>query len=214
MLTTLTMFWTILVGCGLPEGDSGQSGEESLGCLAVAEQDYALADATPLGFTGQELTDLAVGDHAAVLTWAAGGTTDLTVAVASDATTVQWRDMEWQDDGSGMETMEYDTSCSDVLALPVTVGFTTADGAFAESWSLELLASVATEAQTYTELDLDALAGTYAVTEVDPADYDQVRAFLTLLVATDGVSGVLDGQGEKVDGETASASHFDIATFE
>lgn len=211
-----TLLITILtLGCTLPDPDPGQSGEEMMSCTAASTQDYALADTTPLGFTGQQLADLVVGSHAATLTWAKGGDTALTVDVTSAATVVTWRDMEWQDDGSGAEiaTME-SMDCADDLVLAATVGFTTADGAFAESWDLDLAAQTADTAAAYSELDLDNLTGTYTVTEVDPADYDAVRAFLDLSFDAAGVSGAIQGQAEKADAETASATNVDIATFQ
>ncbi len=210
----ITMF---AVGCMVDGGDSGQSGEENAGamCDAVATTDYAFADSTPLGFTGQQVADLVVAEHAATLTWAKGGETALTVAVTTAATAITWRDNGYVDDGSGIEiAME----CADDLMLPVQAVFTTADGAFAETWDLELSAVAADAASAYAELDLDALGGTYTVTEVDPADFDAVRAFLELKIGPGGASGEVSGQAEEAGDaadpdSTASASRFEIATF-
>lgn len=211
-----TVLFTIFAaGCVLPDPDPGQSGEEMIGCLPASTQDYPLADSTPLGFTGQQVVDLVSGAHPALLSWDKGGSTDLAVDVTVSATSVTWRDMEWQDDGSGAENATMEAGgCDDDLQLAVALGFSTADGAFAETWDLDVTATTVDSAGAYLELDLDAIAGTYTVTEVDPADFDDVRAFLTLTLDADGAAGTLDGQGEKVDGETASATGFAIATFE
>lgn len=218
--TLLPLFpLALLVGCGLPGPDNGQSGEENVGCLAVETAEYGLADTTPLGFTGQQVVDLVAGAHPTTLTWASGTGTDLALDVTVDTTTVLWSDNEWQDDGSGMEaSAEMAMDCPDTLSVDATLGFTTADGAFAEDWAVSFTAATADLAALWYELDLDGLAGSYAVTEVDPADYDRVRAFLDLSVDAAGPSGVLDGQAED-DGDSsdpdgvASASHFDIATI-
>lgn len=209
----------LMVGCTF-DPDPGQSGEELMSCSAVSTTEYALDDATnPLGFAGQAIVDLAVASHAATFTWAKdGSTTDLTLDVTTAATTVLYRDMEWQDDGSGAEIAMAAADCPDDLQLAVTVGFTTADGAFAESWDLDLSASSATEAYAYEELDLDALAGSYTVTEVDPSAYDAVRAFAELGFDSAGPWGVLDGQaednGDASDPDSvASAEHFAIGEF-
>lgn len=214
-----TLVLILMVGCTF-NPDPGQSGEELISCSAVDSAEYALDDATnPLGFAGQAIVDLAVKVHSATFTWAKdGATTELTLDVTTEATQVTWRDNEWQDDGSGAEIAMAAADCPDDLVLPVTVGFTTADGAFAESWDLELSAPAATEAGAYEELDLDALAGTYAVTEVDPTAYDAVRAFLELGFDAAGAWGVVDGQaeetGDPADPESvASATHFDIGAF-
>lgn len=217
-LLPLTLGLATLVGCGPPPNDDGQSGEENVGCLPVETAEYALADETPLGFTGQQVVDLVSGSHPTTLTWASGTGTDLALDVTVDATTVTWSDNEMQDDGSGMESAEMALDCPDTLSLDVTLGFATADGAFAESWDLSFAAATADLASVWHELDLDGLAGSYAVTEVDPADYDRVRAFLDLTIEEAGPWGVLDGQAED-DGDSsdpdgvASATHFDIATI-
>ncbi len=207
----------VAVGCMVDDGDSGQSGEENAGamCDAVATADYPFAESTPLGFTGQQVADLVVAEHASTLSWAKGGDTALTVAITTSATSITWRDNEYLDDGSGIEIA---MDCADDLMLPVQAVFTTADGAFAETWALELSSVAVDAASAYQELDLDALSGTYTVTEVDPADFDSVRASLDLEIGAAGASGVVSGQaeesGDSADPDsTASASAFDIASF-
>ncbi|MSQ03106.1 MAG: hypothetical protein EXR71_14660 [Myxococcales bacterium] len=73
-------------------------------------------------------------------------------------------------------------------------------------------------ASAFHELDLDALSGTYTVTEVDPADFDAVRALVSLEIGPLGAAGEISGQaedsGDPADPDsTASATAFDIASF-
>ncbi len=215
----MTALFFILAACTF-DPDPGQSGEELITCAPASTAEYALDDATnPLGFAGQAVVDLVVREHTTTFTWDKDGAiTDLVVDVASAATAVTYRDMEWQDDGSGAEIAMAAADCPDDLLLAVTVGFTTADGAFAESWDVDLSAPTAEAAAAYVELDLDALAGTYTVTEVDPADFDAVRAFLDLAFDAVGPWGELSGQaednGDAADPDSvASAQFFAIGEF-
>lgn len=218
----ITLLTLLLTGCGELPNDGGQSGEEGVACTAIDSTEYALGDDTPLGFTGQSVVDLAAGDHLGVLTWASGTPTDLTVGVATTSTSVTWNDNEWtggDQNGSdnGME-MKALGDCLDDLVLGVDLSFTTADGAFAESWPLELHAATADEVTAYNELNFDALTGTYTVTEVDPTAYDAVTGYLDLSLTAAGPAGTIQGQAETTGDasdpdSTSSATNFEIATF-
>ena len=207
---------TALSACSDPETSAGgQIGGEAAQCKAVTTTPLPMDQASVLGFSGADVMALAGGDHTATLTWAKGGTTDVTVSVATTAPEARYLDMEYVDDGSGIEPA---IGCADVVEVDVTFGFTTADGAFAESWASKIQAPSATEASFYRELDLGGLAGSYAVTEVDPAAFDEVRAFLDATFDATGAHGTVSGQailnGDASDPDsTASAQMFDIASW-
>jgi hypothetical protein len=209
----------LLTGCsGSPDGPQagGQFGSESSsGCLAVSTTMLPMAEASVLGFSGADLMALVGGDHAATLAWAKGGSTEATVSVNTQATEARYLDREWTDDGSGIELA---MDCPDVLEVDVIVGFTTADGAFRESWTSKIMAPTAAQASFFQELDLAALGGSYQVTEVNPAEFDEVRAFLDADFDAEGVHGRIDGQAiengdPSLPDSTASARLFGIATF-
>jgi hypothetical protein len=205
-----------LAACQLgPAGDGGQQGEETSGCGVVASDVLEPGEDSVLGFGGDAISALAAGSHSGTLTWASGSTTGVTVDVG-DLGEIRFEDMAWIDDnGSGIEPAD---DCPDQVAVDATIGLTTEDGAFAESFALPLTASTADEAGFWTELTLDALGGSYTVTEVDPADYDGVAAFVGGTFDESGSHGTIDGQatldGDASDPEgVASAENFAIATW-
>jgi hypothetical protein len=208
--------WMLLGGCA-PWWNGGQSGEENVVCEAVDTVVLADGEDSSLGFGGDDLLALAGGEHAGTLAWAKGGETPVLVTVTHQGGEIRFEDREWTDDGSGMEPALGD--CPDVVAGDVTLAFATEDGAFDESFELAIESADGAEASFWKELDLDALGGTYEVTEIDPAEYDAVRAFLQGTFDAEGSHGVVDGQAERVEGDpsdpdsTASATAFDIATW-
>jgi hypothetical protein len=111
--------------------------------------------------------------------------------------------------------------CLPAVEIDVDVDFATADGEFAETWQGTARAESAQSASFFHDLDLDALAGTYQVTEVDPADYDLVAVFASVLFSGQSVSGSVSGQATFSEGErpgddgdgTVGAQGFEVATF-
>lgn len=213
-IASLLVLLGVASGCGEPSAGS-QVGGEAVQCKAVATTTLAMGEDSVLGFSGADVLALAEGEHAATLAWKKGGSTQATVTIASSGAQARYLEMAYVDDGSGIEPA---IDCADVVEVDVTVAFATADGAFDESWTTKLAAPLPDHAAWSTELDLDALQGSYTVTEVDPAAFDGVRAFLDIELDAGGVGGQITGQatssspGDDPDG-TASAMMFDIATF-
>ncbi len=121
-------------------------------------------------------------------------------------------------DGSGAEpAAEIATECNDVVAIPVTLSFATADGAFAERWPLTLLAESNARVSAYARVDVDELEGTFSVTQVDPTRFDRVLAIVELTFADGAWTGTLSGQGIRAGSSdpdsSTSASLFAIASF-
>src|SRR5262245_40108979 len=187
-----------LADCSDQPQSAGQIGGEGLGCLPTKTLDLGLDEPSPLGFSAAEVLAGVGQSHSVPLAWAKGGSTDLTVSLQYMGGAVRYLDREWKDDGSGMEIERED--CPDVVEIASTLSFATLDGAFAESWPIKALAPTLQSASVSMIIQVDALQGSYQVTEVDPATFDEVRVFLDTELAADSVQGTILGQGSKCDG--------------
>jgi hypothetical protein len=216
------------LGCGAdsdsasqngPGVAGGQTGEESTGCQAVQSSPLAWSERSPLGFSADELLNSLGAERDARLTWQDGTSTTLSLALARGASgRVEYQQRDDVSSGSGAEpAIEIATECLDVVAIPVALTFSTADGAFAEEWALTLLAESSMRATGFSNVDLGELDGTFTVTQVDAAEFDEVLAHLSLTLAPGGWSGTLAGQAVKSSGsspnDAVSAQAFDIARF-
>jgi len=205
----------VISGCsGTSAHTGGQTGEETVGCLPVSSRTLAVDEASPLGFSAADVLTTASGPHGATLTWAKGGDTPVTVNITARDGVIEYQDREWRDDGSGTEEAPaIGASCPDVVVIPVRLELATEDGAFDEVFDISLEATAVDTSSAWLELDLDALAGTYTVTEVDPSQYEEVSAFLSVQLAGAAVHGSVDGQATGTSGEVAFADNFSIAQF-
>jgi hypothetical protein len=169
--------------------------DEAAVCAWAGSQVIALDETSAGGFTPNEVLALVGGAHDEVLSWTDGGETPLTITVTHDGGAVLWVDYELEDDGSGVELM---LDCPDRLEFDA--------------------AALGEEASFFQRLDLDALGGTYEVTEVDPDDYDAVEARVSARFDAGGSTGEIVGQAEGSEGSgdegVAYAENFDIATWE
>jgi hypothetical protein len=218
----------LATGCGSGDGGSeddeptppgGQTGEETLGCQPVERDMLAWSERSSLGFSADELLNALGSESAARLAWSSGGSTPLTLRIERAAGgSVEFQTRDYVSDGSGAEpASEIATECNDVVAIPVTLSFATADGAFAEEWPLTLLAESATRVSAYAQVDVDDLDGTFSVTQVDPSRFDRVLAIVQLTFSGGAWTGTLSGQGimsgSASPDSAASANHFAIASF-
>ena len=201
-------------GCSSPQS-GGQTGGEGIGCVPVTVTPLELDEASPLGFSGAEALETIGGEWTRPLTWGKGGETELTLSIAYAGET-RYLDREWKGDGAEAEPAD---DCPDVLELAISVEFTTADGGFAESWTASALAPEPSSAWHRHELDLDALEGSYEVSEIDPTEWDDVVGYVDLsLTAGVGASGSVDGLASRADEDqgpdgVAEAVPFTIAMF-
>jgi len=206
----------ITMGCttgGFPD-DGGQSGEETITCGAIDSVDLADDEPSALGFGRTEIALLTEGTHAATLSYQAGGSTDLTLDVTLGA--ARWLDMEWVDSGTGERAeATAEIGCADVVEVDATLAFHTADGAFDELWDTPLDAPMASEADFWMDLDLDALGGSFAYSPDE--DYDAVTAYALGSFDDSGAHGSIEGQGEKSEGSgddgTVSATNLPMASW-
>jgi hypothetical protein len=199
-----------LGGCDAVFGDDGgQSGEEGARCDAVRTVALSDDEDSELGFGADEVRALIDGPHTGTLAWDAGGETGVTLTIGELAEP-RFLDQEWVDAGSGTEPA-FTGDCPDVIAHDAHVTLVTDDGVFDEAFDVRIDAEAADLAYFYAELDLTALGGTFEFPGA--ADYDAVRAFVDATFDGTGSHGALDGQGERVDGDVASATNVPIATW-
>jgi hypothetical protein len=196
-------------------GNGGQFGEETdSGCQVLEELAIGLDDITDLGFSAQDMLDVADGDHSADLTWADGAAAALSLGV-SGATNPRVLDYEYVSDGSGAEPA---MDCTDGVAVDLTLAVVTDDGLLDESFAVTL---VQWEGEQFPTLnvDLDDLSGTLDAWDFATESFDEVWADLSIAFETTGVSGEIKGYGETAwegdDGDdgVVSMSMFEIASF-
>jgi len=208
-LGLLTVGLATLVAC-----DGGQTGDEEARCEVATSTALGLDDDSPLGFGPADVLAYAGGVHTGPLAWEVGGTTEVTLDAAQSGE-IAYVEYEWVDhSGQDIATI----GCENQVEIDVTLGFSTADGAFDETIDTRIVAGVADRATLFVALDLDDLTGTYEVTtETDTSDFDAVSAFLSTEFAPTSWSGVVEGQGEGTDGsgsdDTAFAQSFGIAEW-
>lgn len=178
-------------------------GEDTLGGCDDASSPIAGDESSPLGFAPSELLDNVAKTYEDTMVWEDGTTTALTLTVTYTDGDMFFVDSEPSQDTNGTDLAAI---CDDRLEIGVTVEFQTADGAFDESWDLKLISLVSNEASINQELDLDGLSGSYSLRALNPADYDEVKAWVTATLTSDGSQGEVSEQGSKVEGETASAT--------
>lgn len=217
-MTRIQILTAILITAGCTTGgfpdDGGQSGEETITCGAVDSLELADDEASALGFGRAEVAALTEGTHAGTLSYQAGGSSDLTLAVTLGS--ARWLDMEWVDSGTGeLAEPATDMGCADLVEVDATIAFQTADGAFDETWDTALDAPMASEADFWMDLDLAALGGSFTYTPDD--DYDAVTTYVQGSFDDSGAHGAIEGQGEQSEGSgddgTVSATNLELASW-
>lgn len=194
--------------------DGGQSGEEGIVCGPVSSVDLGADEVSSLGFGRAEVAALAEGSHAGTLRYEGGGSAALTVDVTlGDA---RFLDMEWVDDGTGeLATPATEIGCADLVEVDATVLFITDDGAFDETWDAPVQAADAAFATFYSELDLEALTGTYVYTP--PDDYEALQVWVDGTFDSTGAHGEIAAIGTATEGSgddgTVSGTSLSLASW-
>jgi hypothetical protein len=119
----------VLSGCNSTEPeDNSNSAPEPLTCTST-DTEVERDEVTDLGFSADDVLAPLEGTYQAVLQLRDGGTTDLTITAGHDGSPIVVR--EWAPPAE-----DPDLECpGQSLVVKVAVTFTTADGAFAESWT-------------------------------------------------------------------------------
>lgn len=209
-----------LFGCGGGSPQSGQIGGVQVSEGACHEEAEAIAaDAeTALGFSAQDVVTSLSGERSAPLTWAKGGSTTATLSLGEIVSARFVRSTTPPSSGSGGAELALAVDCADHLQIEVPLAFSTEDGAFDETFTVTLRVLQADSASFTHRIDLDALQGTYEVTEVDPAEFRKVIVYLNGTLSSSAVDGVISGVAEThptssgPDG-VVGARMFDVADF-
>jgi hypothetical protein len=154
-----------------------------------APRSLAWSERSPLGFSADEVLAALGAQFEGRLTYADGTTTALTVGLERGSGDVEYRESPFQD--AGLEPMG-EPICFYGVLLPATLSLTTNDGAFAETWPALIVADSATAAfGGVSPVILDTLMGSYTVSELDPAQYDDVWVQLSITFKANLWSGHL-----------------------
>ncbi|AGP36644.1 hypothetical protein SCE1572_20380 [Sorangium cellulosum So0157-2] len=96
----------------------------------------------------------------------------------------------------GAESTAIAADCADHLQLDVPLAFSTEDGAFDESFAVTLRVPQVGAGRFFHRIDLDALQGSYEVTEVDPTEFREIFVYLSGELTGSAVSGTISGIAE------------------
>jgi hypothetical protein len=199
------MIWLALLAC---DGDGRNPDAAGPACVDT-ETPVGVGEETALGVTADEVAALVAPASTYPFTWADGASTTLTLSFVP--TDEAWFvDSEPAPRGDG-ETPAIWIECDDRLELRTRVGFTTADGAFDESWDERLVATGPGSATLHHTLDLGGLAGSFAIDPfVEAVDHDELRAWTNLQVTAPGeshgaVEGQASGQDDCAEGDECAA---------
>lgn len=198
MLLTL-----LLTACPGKDLDEGAHCEDTPSTLAVDE-------VSPIGFAAADVLVFADGTHETSFDWAHHDPSALTLDLAADPETTRfvYSEAVYPDDGAEHTLMAVE--CPDRVEVDAVMGFTTADGRFAETWALTLIATEATAVGFDHEIDLDTVTGTWDILEdVTAEGYDELSAWARGTFDAAGTRGGVDGQASGGDpceeGDTCSA---------
>lgn len=190
----------------------GQSGSESpvgtgeeppatdaglAGCVEASRHAIGRDEPTTLGFTAQDMLDLAAGSQRATLDFSTstqpGDTSGLTVAVSDLGEVAEFVDASPGESSPG-------AGCPDFVVLTVQLELTSDDGRFDETLTAPLVAFQASEAGAIVEVDADALAGSYDYASADPETYASRVVIFNASFVADGTTGRVSGTGTRMDG--------------
>ncbi len=175
-------------------------------------------EASPIDTTPREALAVAAGTHTVDLAWTVGGSTPLTLVV-SEGGEPAWVESVAVYPDSGTSPA-IGVVCEPHLALPVSVDFSTADGAFAESWSVTMAWPQAdsSEGVSFSVIEApEAVVGTWepdAASVPDLASYDSVEVAFDGRFVGEGPFGSVAVRGERSSGATASLETVEVARWE
>jgi hypothetical protein len=212
---TLSALALLAAGAALAGCSGGQTGGENVdwGCLPVETTHVALDETTPLGFSAAEVLAYAAGERELSLQYEGDDATTVTLTVAVDGDAAHFEEREWRAGEHG--TLEAPAiECGDALLIPLTVHFASADGQFAEQWSVLVQAEEVDRAQAHVRLEPDDLDGDLDVMAFATEDFDTHALSVDLVFEPGGVHGVVTGYGDTYHGDAVSHTQFPIATFD
>ena len=191
----------------------GQFGQEDDSwCVEVSAVPLAPDEPGVLGIAPRAVLDIVVGEHAATLTWADGGSTGLSVPIVDLGEA-------WEITYESRADADIDLGCPSTVGVSATVGFVTDDGSFDESWEVRL-ESEDGESVSH-QVEIEDIDGSFALADhVDLGSYEESWTYLDLEFDGAGVHGTVEGLGQSSDPGTGGADGsvsvtvLPVATFE
>ncbi|WP_437935932.1 hypothetical protein [Sorangium sp. So ce341] len=180
----------------------GQSGGVVAPCTARSEI-IGVEDASRLGFSANDVVSAISGARSATLAWAKGGSTIVTVSAGAPlaARFVHFTRsaVESTAGGNGPPDDPADLRAADcpggapLLEIDVPLSFSTEDGAFADAFPVTLRAARRDAVAYIHVIHPSRIQGSYRITEVDPAEVDDVRLVLFGTIRSHIITGKLQG---------------------
>lgn len=183
--------------------DSNDHLAEGGGCDETSSV-LALDEVSTLGFSANDLIQLAAGTHQETLLYQDGTTTGLTLTLEYLDGEVRFVDSEPAESESGQEADLIAPYCEDRLEVAVRVTFATDDGAFNEQWQDVLSATTVDSATVNATFSPTGLTGSYVLeVPADSQDYDEAKLFIDATFTAGATQGTVDAQVSGSNEDTA-----------
>jgi hypothetical protein len=208
----------------LGDGEAADNG----GCVDTVTVLGSVDEVAALGFSAAQVLAVAEGSHASELVWGAGlgegpvtvafgpesGAGTLTVDVAYAGGEVRFVSSKPEEsEGEGLDDGAFLASCSDRLEVDVEVSVKTGGGALDESFTAPLRATSRGISRISREIAVEELAGSFALTTVEPDDAEVGPLEFTIGISGSGLFGGISSTVQLTDGEVASAGFMDVASW-
>ncbi len=219
------------------DGDQATGG---LGCESETEVVEDLDEDVGLGFTAQDILDMAEGPFESSMQWGESpwlefgpesGEGEVTLRVSHEGGEVRLlRPIEPEpnsdadsatdaatDADATDEALDFEEGCMPALEVDVVVHLTSSGGALDETFEATLVARAADWATFYRELDPNRLDGRFEVTGIEPEDAELVQFAVNGALSPYGTSGhigaVIESQSGDGDEGVTSGAWADIARW-
>lgn len=167
-----------------PSGEPAGANDFAAECAEQSSREFDLDQNAPIGFSGQDMLDLAAGTTSVTLRYGDGSETRLMLELGTEASTARFVERI-------NEAASASTDCASQLRVAVSIDFATADGAFAEQLTAELVANQRTEAGFFLNLAVEDLAGGFDFSRFDNREYSERRVLIDAIFDGSGPRGRL-----------------------
>ena len=172
---------------------------------------HRLDERSPLGFTGNDVLDSALGVHREAAAWVAvDGTTEITFTLDWDGGPVLFHDLE-DLEGAGEPVPSTASLCVDWVEVVVDLAFSTGDGLFDEEATVSLVATEPESPFVDFSLDPGALGGSYEVMELEAERWDVLHLMVYNSFRGGRISGDIRLLAERTEAEDGEESVYDAA---